>query len=170
MKHTFQPIAIMKPRIEELQQKYLVGMHLTTNFINNRVAELWKRFMPRLSEIQYRSSVDLISMSVYSESHFSEFNPANDFEKWAAAEVNSLQNMPDGMEGFVLQGGLYAVFEYRGSSSDSSVFRYIYGEWLPGSGYELDVRPHFEVLGPKYRNNDPSSEEEIWIPVKRKKY
>jgi len=32
----------------------------------------------------------------------------------------------------------------------------------------LDNRPHFEVLGEKYKNGDPESEEEIWIPVKEK--
>jgi AraC family transcriptional regulator len=35
---------------------------------------------------------------------------------------------------------------------------------LPGSEYFLDNRPHFEVLGDKYKNNDPTSEEEIWKP------
>ena len=34
--------------------------------------------------------------------------------------------------------------------------------------YILDNRPHFEVLGGKYKNNDSNSEEEIWIPVKQK--
>jgi predicted transcriptional regulator YdeE len=29
-----------------------------------------------------------------------------------------------------------------------------------------DDRPHFEVLGKNYKNNDPVSEEEIWIPVR----
>jgi len=28
--------------------------------------------------------------------------------------------------------------------------------------------PRIEILGEKYRNNDPDSEEEIWIPVKAK--
>lgn len=40
--------------------------------------------------------------------------------------------------------------------------------WLPASDYNLDNRPHFEVLGEKYKNNDPTSEEEIWIPIKLK--
>ncbi len=39
---------------------------------------------------------------------------------------------------------------------------------LPNSEYELENRPHFEVLGEKYKNNDPNSEEEIWIPIKKK--
>jgi AraC family transcriptional regulator len=37
---------------------------------------------------------------------------------------------------------------------------------LPKSEYELDYRPHFEILGEKYKNNDQLSEEDIFIPIK----
>jgi AraC family transcriptional regulator len=67
-----------------------------------------------------------------------------------------------------LQAGDYAVFNYRGSSADPRIFQYIYGEWIPNSEYVLDDRPHFEILGEKYKNNDPNSEEEIWIPIKKR--
>jgi AraC family transcriptional regulator len=69
------------------------------------------------------------------------------------------------MEDFELPGGRYAVFSYRGSSADPAPFTHIYSEWLPQSGYALDDRPHFEVLGPKFKPNHPDSEEEIWIPI-----
>jgi AraC family transcriptional regulator len=39
---------------------------------------------------------------------------------------------------------------------------------MPNSDYVLDNKTHFEILGDKYRNNDPESEEEIWIPVQPK--
>ena len=65
-----------------------------------------------------------------------------------------------------MPGGLYAVFFYKGSSSDTKIFQYIFTNWLPDSGYTLDNRPHFEILGENYKNGDPGSEEEIWIPVK----
>ncbi|MEN9524835.1 MAG: hypothetical protein RLZZ256_219, partial [Bacteroidota bacterium] len=32
--------------------------------------------------------------------------------------------------------------------------------------YLLDERPHVEVMGSKYKNNDPASEEDIWIPIR----
>jgi len=67
-----------------------------------------------------------------------------------------------------LKGGLYAVFDYKGSSNDISIFQYIFGTWLQNSDFLLDDRPHFEVLGDKYKNADPNSEEEIWIPIKKK--
>lgn len=88
------------------------------------------------------------------------------FEKWAAVEVVNATNIPQGMQFFELPAGQYAVFDYKGPSNDTSIFQYIYDEWLPHSSYRLDHRPHFEVLGKKYKNNDPNSEEEIWIPIK----
>ena len=48
------------------------------------------------------------------------------------------------------------------------IFQYIFGTWLPTSIYTIDNLPHFEILGKKYKNNDPTSEEEIWIPIKLK--
>jgi len=65
----------------------------------------------------------------------------------------------------VVPSGLYAVFDYKGSSAASDIFQYIYASWIPNSRYQIARRPHFEVLGEKYRNNDPNSEEEIWIPI-----
>ena len=61
------------------------------------------------------------------------------------------------------------IFDHKGSSSDHSIFEYIFSKWLPASKYEVDDRPHFEVLGLNYKNNDPESEEEIWIPIKEEK-
>ena len=74
------------------------------------------------------------------------------------------------METFTLPEGLYLAFNYRGKASDAApFFQYILGEWLQQSDFLLDDRPHFEVLGEKYMNDSPDSEEEIWIPVKKKK-
>ena len=124
--------------------------------------------MPFRREILNNLTSDLFSIQVYDHPvDFGNFN--QEFEKWAAVEVADLSTIPDGMEAFTLPGGLYAVFLYQGSSTDTSIFQYIFGELLPGSDYLLDNRPHFEILGEKYKNADPDSEEEIWIPIKPKK-
>ncbi len=52
------------------------------------------------------------------------------------------------------------------ASKGPETYRNIFETWLPASGYVLDNRPHFAVMGEKYRNEDPDSEEEIWIPIK----
>ena len=158
----------MTPRIETLNEKKIAGIRLTMSFANYKVGELWKSFMPRRKEITNNLTNELISLAVYKPTHFANFNPTNEFERWAAVEVTDFDNLPNEMETFVLLSGLYAVFDYKGLSTDNSIFQYILGTWLPNSDYVLDDRPHFEVLGDKYKNNDPTSEEEIWIPVKTK--
>jgi len=158
----------MQPRIENLKQKKFVGKRLTMSLADNKTGELWKSFMPKRREITNNLTNDLISMQVYKPNHFAEFSPTNEFVKWATVEVVDFDNVPSDLETISLTGGLYAVFDYKGSSADSSVFQYIFGTWLPNSDYLLDDRPHFEVLGEKYKNADPNSEEEIWIPIRQK--
>ncbi len=82
-------------------------------------------------------------------------------------EVNVFDQVPLEMDTFHLPAGNPAVFIHRGPSSDTSTFEYIFREWLPTSGYKLDNRPHFEILGAKYEKDHADSEEEIWIPVRR---
>lgn len=136
----------------------------------DRTPELWKSFMIERKNIINNVSVDLYSIQVYDDSlDFMDFTPATVFEKWAAAEVVSYDSVPDGMDTYTLHGGLYAIFTYKGLPTDfHKTFQFIFYRWLPDSIYELDKREHFELLGEKYKNNDPESEEEIWIPVKLK--
>lgn len=156
------------PRIIELNAKKLIGNRLQMSLSNNRTGELWRSFIPFRSQINHAINGDLISMQVYTSNHFTDFSLENVFEKWACVEVASIDEIPAGLETFKLEGGLYAVFDYKGLSTDNSIFQMIFDTWLPGSEYDLDDRPHFEVLGAKYKNNDPDSEEEIWIPIKPK--
>jgi AraC family transcriptional regulator len=158
----------MSPRIENLDEKKLVGKRIEMSLINNRTIELWKSFMSVRKNISNPLTDDLISMQIYPATHFSDFKATNLFEKWATIEVADLDNVPAGMEKFILSGGLYAVFNYKGPSNDPAIFQYIFSSWLSSSDFVLDDRPHFEVLGRNYRNNDPSSEEEIWVPIRRK--
>lgn len=157
----------MKPRIEISGEKRLVGMKLVMSLANYNIGELWRSFLPRRGEIRNNLTDELISMVIYPPRYFADFKPANEFERWSAVEVSDLVNIPENMETFILESGLYAVFDYKGSDANS-IFRHIFDVWLPDSDYQLDDRPHFEVLGEKYKNGDPNSEEEIWIPIKPK--
>ena len=159
----------MTPRIEFAREKKLVGKHLTMSFADYRIGELWRAFMPRRKEINNTVSNDLISLVIYSPTHFADFKPTNEFERWATVEVENFDSVPDELETYILPSGLFAVFQYTGLSTDSAAFyQYIYLNWLPNSEYILDDRPHVEILGEKYKNNDPLSKEDVWIPVKLK--
>lgn len=158
----------MTPQIELKPQKELIGQRLKMSYADYKIGSLWGRFMPRRKEIKNTVSNDLIGLTLYTKTHFSHFSPTNEFEKWATIEVSHIDQLPEGLETYSFPGGLYALFQYRGSSKDIAKFyQEIFTVWLPSSEFELDDRPHVEVLGAQYKNNDPSSEEEIWIPIKR---
>ncbi|MEO5603479.1 MAG: GyrI-like domain-containing protein [Cyclobacteriaceae bacterium] len=158
----------MFSRIEILTPKKLIGHRKTMSLTNDRTRELWRNFMARRKEVQQHFGSELYSIQVYDRQYFENFNPATEFNKWATMEVKDFDTVPDGWATFTLQGGLYAVFLHTGpASSGSKTFQYIFGTWLPNSAYILDNRPHFEILGEKYKHEDPDSQEEIWIPIKR---
>lgn len=156
-------------RIETIPSRKLIGCSLQMSFAQNRTFELWKSFMPRRKEIQSVNN-ELISMQVYPDGFdFIKFNPEIFFDKWAAVEVNHWDQIPEDMQQFALPGGLYAVFLHKGKASEGDrTFGFIFGTWLPESDYVADNRPHFEILGEKYKNDSPDSQEEIWIPIKHK--
>lgn len=158
----------MNVRIEEFPQKKFIGKRLAMSLVNNRTVELWKSFMPLRKMISNTIGTDLFSIQIFTDA-FAYDNPHTVFEKWAAAAVTDFETVPSEMETLVIPEGLYAVFHYQGSSAHGDkVFDYIFKTWLPSTGYTIDSRPHFERLGKNYKNNDSSSEEEIWIPLKRK--
>jgi AraC family transcriptional regulator len=161
----------MEPRIESLAEKKLIGKRMKMTLSNNKTGELWKSFMQRRKEIKNNLTTDFYSMQVYDQSFdFQKFDPYIPFEKWAAVEVSNFDGIPHEMESLIVPGGLYAVFIHKGAAGTApKTFKYIFGTWLPNSEYLLDNRPHFEILGEKYKNEEPDSEEEVWIPIKPRK-
>jgi AraC family transcriptional regulator len=157
----------LEPRIETLPEKKIVGKRIKMSFSNNKTRELWRSFMPVRREIKNIIGSELFSIEVYEPLYFNNFNPEKEFDKWAAVEVTDFEKVPDDMDTLILPRGLYAVFIHKGAAGKGpETYRYIFGTWLPASDFLLDDRPHFAVMGEKYKNDDPDSEEEVWIPVK----
>lgn len=160
---------MQEPKILMSGEKKLVGMQIYTSLAEDNTVAMWQQFMPRRKEISNNIGELLYSVQVFNGGlDIEEFTPKTVFEKWATIEVSDFETIPEGMNNFVLPSGLYAVFIYKGlSSAFFEMAQYIYVTWLPESVYELDARPHFEVLGEKYLGpNNPESEEEVWIPIK----
>lgn len=161
---------LKNPQITNLTKKSFVGKSLKMSFADNKTFELWREFMPRRNEIRNKVGSELYSIEIYPEKFFENFAPEKEFEKWAAVEVADFENVPGEMETMISSEGLYAVFLYKGKSSEAAKFyQDIFGNWLPNSEFVLETRPHFAVMGERYKNDSADSEEEIWIPVKRKK-
>lgn len=158
----------MFSKIIKVPEKKLIGLSTELSLANDTTAALWQKFMPQRSTIKNRVDDNFYSMQVYTNGlSLDNFTPQTSFTKWATVEVDSFSEIPSGLDTYLLSGGLYAVFRYKGLPKDfPTTLQYIFQEWLPKSGYTLDNREHFEVLGKDYKRNDPSSEEDIYIPIK----
>ena len=159
----------MQPKIELIPQKQLVGHVIEMSLVNNKTFDLFSGFMPTRKQIAQSISSDIFEVMVYDHSYFKNFNPSHSFIKWATLEVSALETNLEGMQSLTLNEGLYAVFQYKGLANGFGMFmNSILTEWLPESNYDLDDRPHFNILGDKYKNNHPDSEEAVYIPIKEK--
>ena len=159
----------MKVSIQTIPSKQLIGLNITMSIVDNKTYELWNKFRTSQHLIKNPIGLDLYSIQVYN-SPFEHFKPTSIFTKWACIEVQGIDNVPELFSNFTIKGGSYAVFIHKGLASDfKKTFDYIFKEWLPESNYLLDeTRAHFEVLGNKYKNNNPNSEEDVWIPILEK--
>lgn len=159
----------MEPIFKTTTGIKLAGKRIVTSLLQNHTGELWRSFMPHRQSIANSVGSSLYSVQLYGDTYFNSYNPAAEFEKWAAVEVTGFDSLPDGMEPLTIPAGLYAVFIHKGPAADGpKTFQYIFTQWLPQSGYVVDSRPHFEVMGEKYKADSPDSEEELWVPVKEK--
>ncbi len=156
------------PKIIKLTAKKLIGIGIQTSLAENSTLALWQQFKPQIKDVKNRVNTDFYSIQIYEDDvDLRKFTPKTIFEKWAATEVENFENTPDGLAKFNLSGGLYAVFIHKGKPEEfHNTAAYIYGKWVPNSKYELDNRPHFEVMAKNYNPNDPNATEEVWVPIK----
>ena len=161
----------MEPRIETINEKKLIGRRAGMTLAADNTKELWQYIMPRRSEIRNNLNEELLSVQLFNAyPDFKGFDHDSVFEKWAAIEVADFSEVPEGFEMFTLPAGLYAIFHYKGAANAPGDTLYsIFTSWFPASAYNVDNdRPHFAVMGDKYKGNDPDSEEDICIPIKPK--
>lgn len=159
----------MKPFFKEIDEIQFIGMHINHSMVDNKTVELWKSFMPRKHEIVNVKNNWHYAIQQYDQvEKMKNFTGNTIFKTWAAVEVNSSELIPANMELLMIPSGLYAVFAHRGNAEMfAKSMGFIMNNWLPKSEYELDKRPHFQIMKENYLGeNDINSEEEIWIPIK----
>ena len=76
--------------------------------------------------------------------------------------------VPEGMIELYVEEGLWVIFPCYGRENIQPIWKRIYGEWFPGSGYEHSGGVEVEW----YSDGDLDAEDyltEIWIPIKEVK-
>ncbi|EPR70267.1 putative transcription regulator, MerR family [Winogradskyella psychrotolerans RS-3] len=154
----------MNPKIKESSEIKVIGLSAKIKrHEQHKIVALWKQFMPRKHELETLASEELIAIQVFSLQKNGE--PKEEFEIWACAEVTDFKTMPQNLKSFTIPSGKYAVFLHKGTNARLT-YENIMSKWLENSGYLIDDRPHFQVMGETYENGSPDSEEDFYVPIR----
>ncbi len=161
----------MEPAFKRLAEKKVVGVKGTfisvlspekNNFVV--IPALWQKYMPRKAEI--KNGIAPIDFGVCYEVPANERTRPDECYYMACKEVTSLDNIPEGMTGFIIPEGDYAVFTHIGALEKFEyTLNYIYGSWLPKSGKKLRHAPDLELYDQRFKLNSDDSEIDIYIPI-----
>lgn len=153
----------MTIQIVQVSEMFVVGISVNMQrHETHKIKTLWQQFSPRKGEITNLVNGKSIALQNFILDEKGE--PNNNFNMWACVEVSNLSDVPSDMEGFTIPKGEYIKVLHKGMDAGKTYQR-IMTEWLPNSGYAIDDRPHFQVMGDKYKNGSPDSEEDFYIPV-----
>ena len=140
----------MEPKIVQLDAFSVAGFQTFGNPMNGTFGKMWSILFESGIKIENHTNSEF---SYGIESYTEEFDTEKKWFYLAGVEVSSLEKIPTAMSGKVIPANTYAVFEYKGkiSSKLGELFGYIYGEWLPKSGYVIAGSYDFECYGKEFK-------------------
>ncbi len=156
----------MQPKIVKRDRELAIG--IGDSFIQGQSEEigaLWGRFVLRMHEIQNRKEYDL---GVCTSKHPTIVKKEGDtFIYVAAVAVENADHVPQGMVVCDIPAATFAVFTHKGPILNiKHTCEYIWGTWLPESGYELNDIPDFELYDSRFDPQTGSGEVDIYVPIK----
>jgi AraC family transcriptional regulator len=149
----------MEPKIVSRPAFTVAGLVHRGTADGEKIAALWGQFGARMGELQPVIEPDVAYgvMANYCED-------TGEFDYVAASQVSSGEGLPAGFIAVPVPESNWAVFTTT-IPEMGKVYPYIYGTWLPQSGYQHGPAPEFESYGPGFDPADPTCECEIYIPI-----
>lgn len=163
--HTKEKIT-MEPRFVETEKIMVIGLMANFNDESKKgIPDLWAAFAPRMGEINAR-----IEGTTYGVCFPAALNEEN-FDYMAAVPVSNFDAVPEGMVARTVPAHKFAVFTHK--TGDDSLHndlqksvQYIWGTWLPNSGYEHARVPDFELYDERMDTITGKGEFDLYLPVK----
>jgi predicted transcriptional regulator YdeE len=159
-----------KIEVKSYPKTIVVGVNYHGKNAAGEIPQLWEVLMAREAEVADR---DLDAMAAYGVSIMGpEFASTQEFEYIAGYPVLKMpEKMPEGMAGFEIPAGDYAVITCPNLASLAEAYDALYNRWLPESEYTLDLSHGnfcFELYDEDF--NPPAGTEKLYIylPVKAK--
>ena len=147
----------MTPSIIAQPALRLVGLQILTKPMSPEIPALWLRFAPRMPEVASPMEPG-VTFGVMQ-------GAGDDLIYLAGLEVAPGAAPPAGMSQVAVPAGDYAVFEFP-FGEIGKAYPFIFGTWLPESGYVQDARPLLERYGTEFCPDQPGSPMQVRVPVR----
>ena len=149
----------MKDKIIGIKGFKAVGITYFGNNSNGEIPRLWEAFNKRYTDIKQKSK-SMLFYGICDDGMDSEGR----FHYTACAEVDSFEDLPEGMETKVIPEGKYLMYTYCGPLKNLGEFyNNIFTKLIPASEHEIDCRPQLELYDERFMSN---GEFDIYIPIK----
>ena len=164
---TVKGVNAMNYKIVEKEEMHIIGFKQRFSTENNsqmtEIPKMWdsvtEEMKNRITELSNNDGVVGLCADMYN----------NSFDYWIGCMSD--KECPADLEQMTIPATTWAVFEVIGSmrplpNAMQDIWKRIYSEWLPNSGYEHAMLPEIEY----YSKGDMMSDDyksEIWIPVKK---
>ena len=156
----------MEPTFKDTDEIKVIGVMANFNEdTKHGIPELWAAFGPRMGEVKAR--LEGCTYGVCFPAALGD----DSFDYMAAVPVSNFDEVPDGMTARTIPPHRYAVFTHKMGSDTihndlQKTVQYIWGTWLPNSGYEHDRVPDFELYDERMNPETGEGEFDLYIPVK----
>lgn len=160
----------MEPRFEEKREFCVIGLggQIERGKTEDIGKKLWPEFSRRFGEIKNKIGKDQngyvtygVCQEVWIDGCIQDY-----FNYFAAVEVEPGTPVPGGMEFIKIEKQKYAVFTHRtGLKNLEHTNQYIWGTWLPQSGYELSPASDLEVYPSNFSPPEHEVPFDIWVPI-----
>lgn len=153
----------MEPKIVELGAFTLVGLRYFGENKNQEIPKLWGEFNGKQNLIKSRKAdspyIGLCIMEPCTSDKF-------EFEYVSGLMVDSTADMDPQFVARDVSASKYAVFTHKGLLKNlMETYQYIFGVWAKKTDHKINELLNFEWYDDRFKDNDPSSEFDIYIPI-----
>ncbi len=152
--------------IREIDKKHLAYVRHTGSYSEDavQIQECWTRLLSWAGVNGLINPGEMV-IAIYHDDP--EVVDAPDQRTSICITVPANTTIPENIGLMELNGGTYGVGSFTLKPNEyKDAWNWMYGFWLPKSGFEPDERICFENY-PSPPNNDGSCNVEIWVPIKR---
>jgi AraC family transcriptional regulator len=149
----------MEPKIVTVAPLHVIGLQIRTVGMSPEIPALWPRFVARIPELRQAGQPRVtygVMQRVAGQSDALLYTAA------VATPAGTLA--PDGMTASTLPGGKHVVFEFA-SSEIGRAYSFMFGTWLPASGFTMAPSPFFERYGEDFDPGVPGSPMQVYLPI-----